>query len=248
MEHRPHLPSTSLELRRRISRCAGALAVGYRVATLGAAGCLGLLGATAACAESEGTWELADRRGAGDDSIVLFVEEVPTPGRPTFRLETRLAVPPVEAHRVLVEGMLDPNEAPSGQQRKVLERSSDGAVVYTFIDLPLMLSDRELVLRVRHSHDASNDVHRVDWNEANELLPAAEKDVVRLEGAAGYWEFRPDGRGGTQAVHMTRTELGGSFPAALGDRLMKSQAVEAVEKLRARIDRAVAGDVAAGPP
>jgi hypothetical protein len=248
MEHRPHLHSPPFGLRRGLSRCADALAGGYRRAALGAVGCLGLLAAAEASAESEGIWEVADRRGAGDDSIVLFVEEEPTPGRPTFRLETRLAVPPAEAHRVLVEGMLDPKEAPSGQQRKVLERSSDGAVVYTFLDLPLMLSDRELVLRVKHSHDASNDVHRVEWNEANELLPPSGKDVVRLEGAAGFWEFRPDGRGGTAAVHMTRTELGGSFPAALGDRLMKSQAVEAVEKLRERVDRAVASDVAAGPP
>lgn len=242
MEHRPRLPLVRSWFRRGV---ADHIRSGVAVAVLGL---IGLWGPASARAESEGTWEVADRRGSGDDSIVLFVEEKPTPGRPTFRLETRLAVAPAEAHRVLVEGMLDPNEAPSGQQRKVLEKTSDGAVVYTFIDLPMMLSDREVVLRVRHSHDAANDIHRVEWSEANELLPPAEEDVVRLEGAAGYWEFRPDGRGGTQAVHLTRTEIGGSFPAALGDRMMKSQAVEAVEKLRERVDRAVASDVAAGPP
>ena len=47
---------------------------------------------------------------------------------------------------------------------------------------------------------------------------------------------------------MTQTEIGGSFPAALGDRLMRSQAVESVESLRARIARHAQSDVAAGPP
>jgi hypothetical protein len=144
--------------------------------------------------------------------------------------------------------MLDPSEAPEGQRREVLERTENGAVVYTFIDLPLMLSDRELALRVVESQDPATGVHRVEWAEANDRLPAVGDDVVRLTGAAGYWEFRPNGSGGTQAIHMTRTELGGSIPESIGDRLMRSQAIESVESLRARIDRHPKSAVAAGPP
>lgn len=200
---------------------------------------------------SEGTgsaWRLADRSGRGEAAVELFVEQEPTPGRPTFRLETGFDVPPSVALAVLLEGMLDPNTAPSGQRRQVLERTADGAVVHTFIDLPLMLADREVALRVVASSDAAADVHRVEWKEANEVLPAPASGVVRLTGAAGFWELRPNGRGGTRAIHETRTELGGSFPVALGDRLMRSQAVESVESLRARIDRRDLRDVAAGPP
>jgi hypothetical protein len=47
---------------------------------------------------------------------------------------------------------------------------------------------------------------------------------------------------------MTRTELGGSIPESIGDRLMRSQAIESVESLRARIDRHPKSAVAAGPP
>lgn len=201
-----------------------------------------------ASAEPDAAWQLADRRGSGPRAVALFVESTPTPGRPTFRIETGFDVPPAVAHRILVEGMLDSRDAPSGQTRKVLERSGSGALVHTYIDLPMMLADREVALRVRHVHDEARDVHRVEWNEANDVLPAAADGVVRLEGATGYWEFRPDGRGGTQAVHLTRTEIGGSFPAALGDRLMRAQAVDAVDKLRARIERSAKRDVAAGPP
>ncbi|MBK7949756.1 MAG: hypothetical protein IPK00_13660 [Deltaproteobacteria bacterium] len=203
---------------------------------------------TAVAAESTPGWELADRRGQGDEAVALFVEQAPVPGRPTFRLETSFDVPPAFARSVLLEDMVDPSRAPSGQRRKVLERTANGAVVYTFIDLPLMLADRELVLRVEESHDPATGVHRIEWAEANELLPPAGEDVVRLTGAAGYWEFRPDGQGGTQAIHETRTELGGSIPVSLGDRMMKSQAIESVEGLRARIEERGPGAVAAGPP
>jgi hypothetical protein len=144
--------------------------------------------------------------------------------------------------------MLDPKEAPSGQTRKVLKRSADSTVVYTYIDLPMMLSDREVALRVVPTADPQTGIHRVEWSEVNELLPPASDDVVRLDGARGFWEFRPDGAGGTQAVHMTQTELGGSFPAALGDRLMKGQAIDAIEKLHDRVAHRGASDVAAGPP
>lgn len=198
--------------------------------------------------EPDPGWELADRRGKGNEALALFVETDPTPGRPTFRLETSFDVPPTVAHQILSESMLDPKETPSGQRREVLERSENGAVVYTFIDLPMMLSDRELALKIVESQDPATGVHRVEWTEANDRLPAADADVVRLTGAAGFWEFRPNGRGGTQAIHMTRTELGGSIPESIGDRLMRSQAIESVESLRKRIDRDRQSAVSAGPP
>lgn len=198
--------------------------------------------------EAEPGWQLAARRGKGESSVALFVEAEPTPGRPTFRLETRFDVPPTVAHQILAASMLDPNDTPPGQRREILERKANEAVVYTFIDLPMMLSDRELAIRIVESEDPATGVHRVEWTEANDRLAGAGSDVVRLTGAAGYWEFRPDGRGGTQAIHMTRTELGGSIPESIGDRLMRSQAIDSVESLRARIDRHAKSAVAAGPP
>ncbi|MFO0689512.1 MAG: hypothetical protein U0900_12470 [Myxococcota bacterium] len=205
-------------------------------------------GALARADEATPSWQLSDRSGEGADAVALFVEKTPVPGRPTFRLETAFDVEPAFARQVLLEDMVDPSRAPKGQRRKVLERTANGAIVHTFIDLPLMLADRELVLRVEERHDPVTGIHRIEWAEANELLPPADEEVVRLTGAAGFWEFRPDGQGGTKAIHETRTELGGSIPISLGDRLMKSQALESVESLRARIDERGPGAVAAGPP
>ena len=110
-----------------------------------------------------------------------------------------------------------------------------------------MLSDRELALRVVHSEDPEAGIHRIEWAEANDALPAVQKGVVRLAGASGYWEFRPDGQGGTLATHMTQAEIGGSIPTSIGDRLMKSQALGTVERLRKQIRDRQRTHVAASP-
>jgi hypothetical protein len=147
-----------------------------------------------------------------------------------------------------MDGMVSGSDLPKGQRRRILERSDREALVYTFIDLPFFLSDRELALRIVHAEDPETGAHRVDWLEANEVLPPVEGRVVRLEGTNGYWEFRPDGRGGALATHMTQTEIGGSFPASLANRLMKAQAIDSVERLRRNIRERQRTHVAGSPP
>ena len=192
-------------------------------------------GVTARGGEVADRWERTDRSVIDDAPRTLYVEHERTPGRPAFKIETRFTAPPALAAAVLMEGMLSDDDLPKGQRREILEHDEHAALVYTFVDLPLMLSDRELALRIMHSEDPESGVHRVDWAEANDALPPDEGGVVRLSGATGYWEFRPDEDGGTRAIHMTQTELGGSIPDAIGYRLMRSQALDSVERLRGRI-------------
>ena len=192
-------------------------------------------------------WELADHRSDGESELALFVEAERTEGRPAFKIETTFGVSPFVAAATLMDGMVSASDVPSGQRRRVLERSEKEAVVYTFIDLPFLLSDRELALRVVHTDDRETGIHRIDWVEANELLPPVQGGVVRLSGAAGYWEFRPDGKGGTLATHMTQTEIGGSIPSSIGYRLMKSQALDTVDRLRSKLRTRQRTHVAGSP-
>jgi len=200
-------------------------------------GLLSLLagGGVARAGDSTDRWARSDRSVVDDVPRTLFVERERTPGRPAFKIETRFAATPALAATVLMEGMLRDDDLPKGQRREILEYDEHEALVYTFIDLPLLLSDRELALRIVHSEDPESGTHRIDWREANEALPAREGGVVRLSGAMGYWELRPDGNGGTRATHVTQTELGGSIPDAIGYRLMRSQALDSVDRLRGRI-------------
>jgi hypothetical protein len=196
------------------------------------------LASTIALAEElQPVWKLAESRVDAGNPVAVFVETQKTPGRPAFKIETVFEIEPAAAAQTLMQDMLNESDLPSGQQRKILDQRDREALVYTFIDLPFLLADRELALRIVHSDDSTTGVHRVDWIEANEMLPAGNEDVIRLTGARGYWEFRPDGRQGTRATYLSQTEIGGSIPISIGDRLMKGQAIDAVARLRLRIEK-----------
>ena len=204
-----------------------------------------------AAAAEEGAaspWKLAEEREELGQTVEVFVEAKRTPGRPAFRIETILDAPPAAAAAELRGEMLSETDLPKGQTRKILERRANEAVVHTFLDLPLMLADRELALRLLTTVDEATGIHRVDWDTANEVLPPAAPSVVRLDGTRGHWEFAPDGKGRTRAVYESRTEIGGSIPAAIGDRLMKSQAIEAVSRLRQRLETRQRTHVASDRP
>ena len=201
---------------------------------------LGMLAGGAAIAfagEMPMTWQLAESRVDDGAPISVFVEAEKTPGRPAFKIETTFDVGPSIAAGTLMHDMLNESDLPDGLRRKVLEHSDREALVYTLIDLPFMLADRELAIRISHSDDPATGIHRIDWIEANDVLPAGDEEVVRLSGTNGYWEFRPDGATGTEATYLTQTEIGGSIPTAIGDRLLKGQAVDAVHRLRGHIEK-----------
>ena len=187
--------------------------------------------------ELPASWQLSENRIEAGVPLTVFVEAEKTPGRPAFKIETIFEARPSVAAVTLMHDMLNESDLPDGQRRKILQSEDREALVYTFIDLPFLLADRELALRVVHSDDPETGIHRIDWHEENAVLPEVDQDVVRLSGARGYWEFRPEGEQRTHATYLTQTEIGGSIPTSIGDRLLKGQAVDDVERLRGQIEK-----------
>lgn len=191
-------------------------------------------------------WRQAAQRD-GELAWELYVETDPAPGVPAFRIETRFDVPPAIAARTLMATMAEGGATTRGERRVLLEHASQGALVHTFVDLPFMFSDRELVVRIVASHDTATGIHRVDWFDENEHLPPPGDGVVRLR-TRGYWEFRPRAPFGSFATYVSRAEVGGSLPVSLRDRLMRGQAEDAVERLAQRIGTRDPAPVASPPP
>lgn len=193
-------------------------------------------------------WELASSTTEAGAPLDLYVEVERTPGRPAYRIETSFPVVPGVAATTLMQEMAGARDLPKGQERRVIERGERYAVVYTFIDLPFMLSDRELALRILHTDDPATGIHRIDWDEENEVLPPATDRVTRLVGTRGYWEFRPEGLSATSATYMTQADVGGSIPSVLTNRLMRAQAMDAVTRLRGLLAQRSGPAVASPPP
>ena len=192
-------------------------------------------------------WEIASTSNRDGFEYRVYVETKKTPGRPAFRIEANFDTSPSEAAATLMASMSEESSATSGERRRVLEQTPNGALVHTYVDLPLMFSDRELAVQIDHRADAATGIHRIMWTDANDVLPPPEGDVLRLE-TEGHWEFRPAPRGLTEATYYTQAEVGGSLPSAVGDRLMKGQAVAAVKRLHRLIAERKRIRVASPPP
>jgi hypothetical protein len=210
--------------------------------------CVALLWTMMASAEvPDSSWKMDSRRERNGVEWAVYVEAERSPGTPAFRIETSFDVIPLVAARTLMAEMVEPSGTTKGQERRLIERTERGALVHTFVDLPFMFSDRELAIQIRHTDDLETGVHRIDWADANEVLPPVGKGVLRLE-TEGYWEFRPDGANRTSATYMSRAEVGGSLPDTLSNRLMKTQAIDSVKRLQAMLEKHRTLHVAAPPP
>lgn len=192
-------------------------------------------------------WKIAAERRDDDFAWQVYEEAAPVAGRPTFRIEAQFDVPPPIAASTLLQSMSKQDATMKGMRREVLEQREDGAVIHTFIDLPFMFDDRELAIDVRHRDDPGTGVHRIEWAEVNDRLPPPASGVLRLD-SSGYWEFRPAEGEGTTATYVSRAEVGGSLPAAIGDRMMRGQAEDAVKRLRRLLAERALTNVAAPPP
>lgn len=191
-------------------------------------------------------WQIVSTRSRGGVEMSVYVEAQKKPGRPAFRIETSLEASPPAAAATLMEAMLESKEAMAGERRRLIERTDREALVHTYVDLPLMFSDREVAIRVRHTDDLATGTHRIDWVDENEALPPVGDGVLRLA-TEGYWEFRPSG-GRSSATYVTRAEVGGSLPDALSDRLMRTQAVDTVKRLQRLLEERGRTHVAGPPP
>ena len=195
----------------------------------------------------DSSWQLAMRRADDGFEWTVYEEAQPMPGRPAFRVEARFDTTPGIVADLLMASMSEETTTTSGERRRLLKRTPDGALVHTFIDLPFMFSDRELAIQIRREDDRETGIQRISWRDANEHLPPPTSGVLRLA-TEGYWEFTPLAPQGTQAVYMTRAEIGGSLPKAVGDRLMRGQAIDSVKRLRRLVAERRTVDVAAPPP
>lgn len=197
----------------------------------------------------DASWQVSSEHSRDRDGAEwsVYVEAEKTPGRPAFRIETSLGVPPFVAAATLMEEMSEPADAATGQTRRLMERTDRQALVHTYVDLPFMFSDRELAIRIRHTDDVLTGIHRIDWVDENDVLPPVIDGVLRLA-TQGYWEFRPSGPNRTDATYVSRAEVGGSLPGPLSDRLMKRQAVDAVKRLQGLLAERGQTHVAGPPP
>ncbi len=202
---------------------------------------------TAASAGATDRWQVAERNDDEREGYVLYVSESEHAGKLRYKIETRLEATPKDAVAGILLAMTSPRFIPERQRREILAESPEEILVYTYIDMPMIVSDREVALRIYRSTDENTGSQRIYWETANEALEAPAKNVVRIPSVEGYWEFEPDGPGRSRATYVTYSDVGGSLPAWMIEPMMRDQITGDVQRLRDVI-QTLPREVSAEPP
>lgn len=201
-----------------------------------------LLLAAGSAAAAEG-WIAAEPRDDDPEGYTLYVEDTDD-AYPGYKAEGFVDAAPADAAAHIWVLMTGQEFVPEGQTRKILRQSDEELVLHTFIDMPVMVADRDLTIRITRSADPKTGVHRVSWRSIEGEAPAPSGGVVRIPDASGYWEFAPDSPDGSRATYMTQADLGGWLPARLVSPLMRDQVAGDVARLQKALRRFA---ISAGP-
>lgn len=182
-------------------------------------------------------WKIADQSDDPDTGYVMYKRRHPDSNFDAYRLEAVIDAPPSDVAAAARRNVVD-TELTGATSKKVILRSKDDVTyIYSYIDLPMMVSDRDVVTRAEALYDRESGVYRLVWTATTEAGPPPKKGVVRLTQSRGSWEFSPLGANQTRAVYENHTDLGGRIPAWIVNPLMDAQVTRNLADLRETVAR-----------
>ncbi len=129
----------------------------------------------------------------------------------------------IDASSKVIFAVLDDPEAypsfmPYNRETRILKRLKNGLITYQRLDLPLV-SDRDYTLHSEYSRKSGPDgpIYRIHWKPANDLGPARQTGVQRVEVCEGSWLLEPTGADTTRVTYLVYSGTGGAIPAFLAN-------------------------------
>ena len=181
----------------------------------------------------------------------LKISEVSVEGSSSraYRVETILDVDVETAAYAAMQILVTPSRAPENQVRRMVRSGGGVYVVYTMIDVPFA-ADRDILVRVEETREDPLGSRGFVWRATQDADVPPVDGVVRITRSDGFWRFTPLSSGGTRAVYQNHTEIGGSIPGWLLHSMLRDEAEDQIEVLRASIGdvRRASRDVAGAPP
>lgn len=102
--------------------------------------------------------------------------------------------------------------------RVLKAESPDQKILYSVIEMPWPVSDRDVVFRRIRTKDAVTGVVRYENSALPEDYPE-QKGKVRMPYLKGSWSFVPHPGGGTEITYQEHSEVGGHIPDWLVNKL-----------------------------
>ena len=139
------------------------------------------------------------------------------------RLKEFKAIGAIDASTQVVHAVIDdfenyPKFMPYTSECRLIKRDGNAIIGYQRLS-PKICEDRDYTLRVWKKSWAGPKglIYLSQWETANELGPAEQKDVVRVKVCNGTWLLEPDGPAKTRASYSIYSDTGGVIPAFIAN-------------------------------
>lgn len=177
-----------------------------------------------------------------DDPAVgfsIYRNDLPSSDFDAYRLEALIDVPPAVVAAAALRSVAGPPDDGLDMERSLIRRDENEIVTYSLIRIPIV-ADRDIVTRVRRSHDEASGAYRIAWEAIDSEGPPPKRGVERIQKSDGGWTFAPAGPGRTLAIYESHTEVSGPMPAWLVNRMMTNTIETQIERLREKVAAEVA--------
>ncbi len=166
------------------------------------------------------------------NGLKLELRAVPGSSYEEYRVKTESPASPKAVIDGLWSGLTE--DLPSTiSKREFLSRSDNEMVVYDLIHTPVV-SDRDLVLRIRRTVHADTGVIDVRFQTVEQGGPPPSPDRVRIPAVRGGWTIEPSPSGGSVLTYVCYSEPGGSVPAIFVRGAQKDQVFLDVQRVLRR--------------
>jgi Polyketide cyclase / dehydrase and lipid transport len=177
-------------------------------------------------------WKLA----ADAKDVIIYSRPHADSNQKEFKAIGSIDSPSYAVHAVIDDFENYPKFMPYTRECRLLKREGDSVIGYQRLS-PKICEDRDYTLRVSKKSwpGPKGLTYLSQWQTANELGPAEQKGVVRINVCNGTWLLEPDGPAKTRATYSIYSETGGFIPAFIANRA----SLTGIKKLYAAIRKQV---------
>lgn len=167
----------------------------------------------------------------GEGGVSLWAQPRPPAPYLALRLEMRVKAAPAALLTVLRDTARHREWLPKSREVRVLARSgADDELVYTRLESPWPVQDRELITRSHVSRRADCGLVLKVWAEPDALRERP--GLVRIRASNGRWEALPQSDGTTLIRLETYTNPGNDLPGWIVNPIAISAALESFQAIR----------------
>ncbi|MBV7415103.1 START domain-containing protein [Aeromonas sp. sif2433] len=177
------------------------------------------------------SWGQGWQRQQSEVGVMLWTQPRPPSPFLALRLEMRVMADPAALLAVLRNTARHREWLPQSREVRLLARSGpDDDLVYTRLESPWPVQDRELITRSHLSRRADCGLELKVWAEPDAL--AARPGLVRIRASAGRWEALPQQDGSTLIRLETYTNPGDNLPGWLVNPMAVKAALASFQAIR----------------